>query len=149
MISFFNIRERKYEIGVLRAIGMKKSSVAKGMVYETLIIMFISFALSVLLGLELTKTIAAALLGDLTEINTTLPPMAIIFSAVMAFLFNILAGLDLCSSGIICCENQDIAMINRDEYRSKKVGVVFQSYNLLQNFCFKTQQRPRKLSRFF
>lgn len=48
-------------------------------------------------------------------------------------LLSLIAGLDLCSSGIIYYENQDIAMINRDEYRSKKVGVVFQSYNLLQN----------------
>lgn len=48
-------------------------------------------------------------------------------------LLSLIAGLDLCSSGRICCEDQDIAMINRDEYRSKKVGVVFQSYNLLQN----------------
>lgn len=48
-------------------------------------------------------------------------------------LLSLIAGLDLCSSGRIYCEDQDIAMINRDEYRSKKVGVVFQSYNLLQN----------------
>lgn len=48
-------------------------------------------------------------------------------------LLSLIAGLDLCSSGSIYCEDQDIAMINRDEYRSKKVGVVFQSYNLLQN----------------
>lgn len=48
-------------------------------------------------------------------------------------LLSLIAGLDLCSSGRISCEGQDIALINRDEYRSKKVGVVFQSYNLLQN----------------
>lgn len=48
-------------------------------------------------------------------------------------LLSLLAGLDLCSSGTIYCEEQDIALVNRDEYRSKKVGVVFQSYNLLQN----------------
>lgn len=48
-------------------------------------------------------------------------------------ILSLIAGLDLCSSGRISCEGQDIALINRDEYRSKKVGVVFQSYNLLQN----------------
>ncbi|MDE7298004.1 MAG: ABC transporter permease [Lachnospiraceae bacterium] len=93
LISFFNIRERKYEIGVLRAMGMKKTSVARGMVYEMLIMMLISFAFSVLLGLALNKPIAAALLGDLTGINTVLPPMAILFDAAMAFLFSVLAGL--------------------------------------------------------
>lgn len=48
-------------------------------------------------------------------------------------LLSLIAGLDLCSSGRIYYEAQDIAWINRDEYRSKKVGVVFQSYHLLQN----------------
>lgn len=48
-------------------------------------------------------------------------------------LLSLLAGLDLCSSGRIYCEEQDIALVNRDEYRREKVGVVFQSYNLLQN----------------
>ena len=93
LISFFNIRERKYEIGVLRAMGMKKLSIARGMVYETLLIMLISFAFSILLGLALTKPIAAALLGDLIEVNAALPPMAIAFGAAMAFLFSILSGL--------------------------------------------------------
>lgn len=48
-------------------------------------------------------------------------------------LLSLIAGLDLCSSGGIYCEDQDIALINRDEYRSKMVGVVFQNYNLLHN----------------
>lgn len=47
-------------------------------------------------------------------------------------LISLLAGLDLCSSGQICCEERDIASIDRDEYRSKKVGVVFQGCYLLQ-----------------
>lgn len=93
LVSFFNIRERKYEIGVLRAMGMKKTYVARGMVYETLIIMFISFVLSVLLGLVLTKPIAVALLGDLSGVNLMLSPTAILFSAIMAFLFSIISSL--------------------------------------------------------
>ncbi len=48
-------------------------------------------------------------------------------------LLSLMAGLDLCSSGKIYYENRDIALTDRDEYRSKKVGVVFQGYNLLQN----------------
>ncbi|MCI8549851.1 MAG: ABC transporter ATP-binding protein [Lachnospiraceae bacterium] len=48
-------------------------------------------------------------------------------------LLSLMAGLDLCSCGEIYYENRDIALMDRDEYRSKKVGVVFQSYNLLQN----------------
>lgn len=93
LVSFFNIRERKYEIGVLRAMGMKKTGIARGMVYETLMIMLISFTLSTILGLVFTKPIAAALLGDLTGVNTALPPAAILLSVAMAFLFSALAGL--------------------------------------------------------
>lgn len=93
LISFFSIQERTYEIGVLRAMGMKKTSVARGMVYETLMIMLISFSLSVILGFVLTKPIAAALLGNVTGENAMLPPAAILFGAVMAFLFCVLAGL--------------------------------------------------------
>ncbi len=93
LISFFNIRERKYEIGVLRAMGMKKTDVVKGMVYETLILMFISFTFSVFLGFVLTKPMAAALLGNLNEVNKTLPPAAILFSAVISLAFSVLAGV--------------------------------------------------------
>lgn len=93
LISFFNIKERKYEIGVLRAMGMKKTGVARGMIYETLMIMLVSFDLSIILGLALTQPIAAALLGNLTGVNTMLPLTAILFGAVIAFLFSVLAGL--------------------------------------------------------
>lgn len=37
-LSTLAIRERQYEIGVLRAMGMKKRLVAKGMIYESLIL---------------------------------------------------------------------------------------------------------------
>lgn len=48
-------------------------------------------------------------------------------------LLSLIAGLDLPASGEILYEGQSIAEMNRDEYRSKKIGVIFQSYNLLQN----------------
>lgn len=48
-------------------------------------------------------------------------------------LLSLIAGLDIPSCGRILYEGQDMKNINRDEYRSKKIGVIFQSYNLLQN----------------
>lgn len=48
-------------------------------------------------------------------------------------LLSLIAGLDIPSSGEILYDGQDIASVNRDIYRSKKIGVIFQSYNLLQN----------------
>ena len=37
LLSVLSIRERKYEIGVLRAMGMKKGKVVRGILYESLI----------------------------------------------------------------------------------------------------------------
>lgn len=46
-------------------------------------------------------------------------------------LLSLMSGLDTPSSGRIMYEDNDISKIDEDEYRSKKVGVVFQSFNLL------------------
>ena len=48
-------------------------------------------------------------------------------------LLSLIAGLDIPTSGEILYDGQDIAAVNRDDWRSKKIGVIFQSYNLLQN----------------
>lgn len=48
-------------------------------------------------------------------------------------LLSLIAGLDVPSSGEIFYDGSDIAKMNRDDYRAKKMGVIFQSYNLLQN----------------
>ena len=93
LLSIIQVRERKYEIGVLRAMGMKKSDVARGMIYESLLMMGVCFAASVVFGLLLTKPVAVSLLGDLTDIAITLPPVSIGLSAVIAFVLSILSGL--------------------------------------------------------
>lgn len=48
-------------------------------------------------------------------------------------LLSLIAGLDIPTSGEILYDGQDLAAINRDDYRSKKMGVIFQGCNLLQN----------------
>lgn len=48
-------------------------------------------------------------------------------------LLSLIAGLDIPTSGEILYNGADIAKMNRDDYRSNKMGVIFQSYNLLQN----------------
>lgn len=48
-------------------------------------------------------------------------------------LLSLLAGLDVCSSGEILYNGADIKTLDRDGYRAKKVGVIFQSFNLLLN----------------
>lgn len=46
-------------------------------------------------------------------------------------LLSLISGLERATSGTILFDNSDLKNINLDEYRSKKIGIVFQSYNLL------------------
>ena len=48
-------------------------------------------------------------------------------------LLSIISGLDLCTEGEILYRGKNIKNINRDKYRAKSIGVIFQSYNLLIN----------------
>lgn len=49
-------------------------------------------------------------------------------------LISIIAALDKPTSGKIYFDGTDIASISGDEYRAKKVGIIFQQYNLLYNY---------------
>ncbi len=49
LLSVLSIRERKYEIGVLRAMGMKKGKVVRGILYESLI----TIAFCLVIGLSI------------------------------------------------------------------------------------------------
>lgn len=46
-------------------------------------------------------------------------------------LLSLMAGLDNATNGQIIYNGKDIRKINKDEYRSKYVGVIFQAFNLL------------------
>lgn len=48
-------------------------------------------------------------------------------------LLSLISGLDLCTSGTICYDDKDMSTLDRDEYRAKGIGVIFQGYNLLTN----------------
>lgn len=48
-------------------------------------------------------------------------------------LLSLISGLDLCTSGTILYEGNDMAALDRDAYRAKSIGVIFQGYNLLTN----------------
>jgi len=48
-------------------------------------------------------------------------------------LLSLISGLDICSEGEILYKNQNLKDIDRDEYRAKNIGVIFQNYNLLIN----------------
>ncbi len=48
-------------------------------------------------------------------------------------LLSVIAGLDVCSNGEILYKGNSINKLDRDHYRAKNIGVVFQGYNLLPN----------------
>lgn len=61
IVSIMAVRERKYEVGVLRSMGMCRKDIAKGFLYEsfimTMIALVISLLISVVLALPLIKII--------------------------------------------------------------------------------------------
>ena len=46
---------------------------------------------------------------------------------------SLLSGLDACTEGEILYDGKDLSKINRDFYRARDIGVIFQGYNLLLN----------------
>lgn len=46
---------------------------------------------------------------------------------------SLISGLDMATKGCIYYNSQDIKSIDRDRYRAKSIGVIFQGYNLLLN----------------
>lgn len=58
LLSILSIRERKYEIGVLRAMGMKKTKVALGILYESLITIAVCLAIGLGVGAITAQPIA-------------------------------------------------------------------------------------------
>jgi len=48
-------------------------------------------------------------------------------------LLSLISGLDICKDGDIYYNGTNLRSLDRDEYRAKSVGVIFQSYNLLLN----------------
>ena len=49
-------------------------------------------------------------------------------------LLSLLAGLDVCLGGQILYNGADLKTVNRDKFRAKHVGMIFQQFNLLHRF---------------
>ena len=64
VINMINIRERKYEIGVLRTIGMKKSKVSLQFMIELLIVAIISLSIGAVAGSFASVPVSNKLLSD-------------------------------------------------------------------------------------
>lgn len=64
LLSMLAVRERKYEIGVLRAMGMKKSSIILQMLLESAMIMVLCLVVGLLVGSLLAQPITDFMLAD-------------------------------------------------------------------------------------
>ena len=67
IINLFNIRERKYEIGVLRAIGMTKLKITLQLVTETVMITIISLIVGITAGTLLAQPVTNYMLKNEIE----------------------------------------------------------------------------------
>lgn len=69
VINMINIRERKYEIGVLRSIGMKKGNVLLQFVIELFLVTFVAIVIGTIIGSLITVPVSNKLLEN--EIEST------------------------------------------------------------------------------
>lgn len=93
LIFLLNVRERKYEVGVLRAMGMKKSAVAVGFIFEILVMMAVGFGLSILVSTLLSQPIAGVIINNLNGASTNLSPTAILLCGLTALGLSVISGL--------------------------------------------------------
>ena len=71
LLSAIAIRERKYEIGVLRAMGMKKQKVALGLWAEIIVITCICFVIGMGVGSVLSQPVSDVILAGQVQTNDT------------------------------------------------------------------------------
>lgn len=48
-------------------------------------------------------------------------------------LLSLISGLDSTTSGLVAYNGKDMRRLDRDQYRARDIGVIFQGYNLLTN----------------
>ncbi len=71
VLNIFNVRERKYEVGVLTAMGMKKHKVAAQFMCEILVITMIAVIIGAGIGAVSSVPVTNALLAGQVESQTT------------------------------------------------------------------------------
>ena len=86
IVNMINIRERKYEIGVLRAIGMKKLSVLLQFITESFIVTFASILIGIVIGSLISVPVANVLLeNEIESLRVTFPDACIATRTVVQY----------------------------------------------------------------
>lgn len=73
LLSMLGVRERKYEIGVLRAMGMPKVQVALGLLTESFAVLVLCLAIGLPLGNGIAQPAADAILAEQEQAEETQP----------------------------------------------------------------------------
>ncbi|WOO87985.1 ABC transporter permease [Mollicutes bacterium LVI A0039] len=73
-INLLILRERKYEIGVLRALGMKTRQVTKGLIYEMIIVTTVAMLLATVVGTVFAQPISDSLIAS-NNVSQEMTPM--------------------------------------------------------------------------
>ncbi|MDR2571040.1 MAG: ABC transporter permease [Oscillospiraceae bacterium] len=92
LLSIIAIRERKYEIGVLRAMGMKKKKIALGLWFETILITCICFIFGVITGTALATPVSNMLWSGDGQISITLNAITTVQILGVSLLLATIAG---------------------------------------------------------
>ncbi|HPK17090.1 MAG TPA: FtsX-like permease family protein [Clostridia bacterium] len=105
LINLFALRERQYEIGVLRAVGMPKTKVVFLLVSEMMVLASAGIALAVIAGiflnppvvaymmrLEINRELPSALKSAVNGINSALSPIAVLELIASTGLLVLLSG---------------------------------------------------------
>lgn len=71
ILNIFNIRERKYEVGVLTAIGMKKSKIAMQFISEIFIITIVAVMFGTLIGVVSSPSVSNKLLSVTNNVTSS------------------------------------------------------------------------------
>ncbi len=111
LVNLFALRERKYEIGVLRAIGMPKMKVATLLISEMLVLAFIGIIFAVISGvfvnpmvidfmmkLEMEQELPSALKFIVSNLNFAISPIAVLELFVISTFLVLIAGIATISS---------------------------------------------------
>jgi len=93
LLSVIAIRERKYEIGVLRAMGMKKKKVALGLWFETILITCICFLLGMITGTALATPVSNLLWSGDGQISIALSTITAVQILGVSLLLATIAGV--------------------------------------------------------
>jgi len=112
LLSAISIRERKYEIGVLRAMGMKKKTVALGLWVELLTITCICFVLGMGMGGVLSQPVSDMILSGQqgsVHVNVSVSVLTVMQILGVSILLASIAGV-ISISRITKCEPIKILM---------------------------------------